>query len=223
MISTQAHSQLNDRELVTLIHKTEDKVLKQEAEYSLYRRYDKFVHKHWHGLRKQLHLTPVLAENVKDDFYGESFEIFRKALTALKLEKIENDKWKFLGYYGFYLRNFRNKVAKEVIRKNIKERRNDIEREEGVFYLSDLSDQGTSPSVEDNYLVKDEQTRILQGIAQCRTSLWSDQKNKIFELRAQNKSIQDISTQLKISAWKCSKLLKEMKVQLNDVIEKVRT
>ena len=97
-----------DRELV--------KLAKNEDKYKniLYFRYENLCYKHLHILERQLNHKL----DVKDDFMGDTYEVFLKALTAVKLKEIKNDKWLFLGWYGFYLKNLRIKYMDTIMKKS---------------------------------------------------------------------------------------------------------
>ena len=50
-------------------------------------------------------------------YMGDTYEVFLKALAGVKIEEIKNDKWLFLGWYGFFLKNLRIKYVKEIFKQ----------------------------------------------------------------------------------------------------------
>lgn len=114
---------MKDRELVTLAKKN------NRYKGELYFRYEKLCYKHLHILERQLNHKL----SIKDDFMGDTYEVFLKALESVKITEIKNDKWLFLGWYGFYLKNLRIKYMNDIIKQSkhetslVKESKNDKE------------------------------------------------------------------------------------------------
>ncbi len=102
---------MKDRELVALAKKSD------QYKGELYFRYEKLCFKHLHILERQLNYRV----DVKEDFIGDTYEVFLKALEAVDMTSIKNDKWLFLGWYGFYLKNLRIKYMNDIIKANSKE------------------------------------------------------------------------------------------------------
>ena len=121
---------MKDRELVPLA-KIDDKYKGE-----LYFRYEKLCYKHLHILERQVGYS----EELRDDFMGDTYEVFLKALEGVKLTAIKNDKWLFLGWYGFFLKNLRIKYVKEIF----KQRENETSLyksggEGGEYLLTDIA------------------------------------------------------------------------------------
>jgi len=114
---------MKDRELVKLAKKED------ESKEVLYFRYEKLCFKHLHILERQLNHKL----EVKDDFMADTYEVFLKALEAVDLSKVKNDKWLFLGWYGFYLKNLRQKYMNEIIKQS--------QNETSLFRGSDTGDE----------------------------------------------------------------------------------
>lgn len=215
----QTTEEMSDRILVETIKTVTDENLKKELKDALYHRYEKFVHKHWHTLTKQLN-APIYLTSLKDDFYNESYVTFANALNAVNPEKIENDKWKFLGYYGFYLSNQRKSFAKKVIKKHKTEVSMEITTgDEETVNLADLSEAGKAPSTEEEFFKQDYKNRFWKALTFCRESLWDPVSKAIFDMRAEEKPIRQICASLDISSWRYNKLLTVMKNQLEYYIE----
>jgi hypothetical protein len=160
--------------------------------------------------------------SLKEDFYSESFLTFDKALSAIKLSKIRDDNWKFLGYYGYYLNSTKNTFARNIIKKYRHETALEVpasDADQKTILLSDLSQHGVSQSAEDEIVLHDETSRIQKAIKKCNTKLWTSEQKQIFALRAGGESVKSICTLIGISSWKYKKLLDEMKVVLDQEIE----
>ena len=212
-------TEMSDRVLVETIKTVTDEKLKKELKEALYHRYEKFVHKHWHTLTKQLNASVYLT-TLKDDFYNDSYITFANALEAVNPGKIENDKWKFLGYYGFYLSNQRKLYAKKVIQKHRTEVSMEISTgDEETVNLADLSTAGKVPSTEEEFFKEDYRSRFWKALTFCRGTLWDPISRAIFDLRAEEKPIRQVCSSLNISSWRYNKLLTTMKAQLEYYIE----
>jgi len=211
--------QMSDRALVTLIKTSENKEEERNARHVLYHRYERFVHKHWHSLNGRLNRSPIALE-LKNDFYAESYIVFEKALKATKLSKIRDDKWKFLGYYGFYLSTLKNNFVKRAVQKYHNETSIEapVESASRPVLLSDMAEAGVIPSAEDQVIQKDQQRRFWKALTQCQSTVWDGTRRTIWERRAAGVSIKDTCEELGISAWRFNKILSEMKEQLNSAI-----
>lgn len=219
--NTTCYTYMSDRQLVTEIKKGDQEEQIKEMMQVLYLRYMNFIHKHWHALSRQLNGSQ-LVQDVKDDFYSESYLSFTRALDAVDLAKIQNDNWKFLGYFGFYLSNQRNTFAKRLIQKYQEETAIELPEafgENKTIYLSDISEKGTVSSAEDTFLQDDHRRRFWSGLDYCKTKLWTDIEVKIFNMREKGESIKTICNEVSISPWRYSKILTTMKNQLEKAVE----
>jgi hypothetical protein len=211
---------MSDAELVEGIKTSQDEDQVKDMTHVLYMRYMNFIHKHWHALSRQLNAS-YLVQDIKEDFYSESYVSFSKALAAINLEKIQNNKWKFLGYFGFYLSNQRNTFAKRIIRKYQEETPIEIPEASGerTIYLSDISEKGAVASAEDTFMKEEQRRGFWAGLTYCRDELWSDVERRIFDMREKGQSIKAICAELEMSPWKCNKILSRMKQQFKQVAE----
>jgi len=208
---------MSDSELVKRIKASQDERQIKDMTHALYIRYMNFIHKHWHALSRQLN-TSHLVRDIKEDFYSESFVSFSKALAAIDTTKIKDNKWKFLGYFGFYLSNQRNSSAKKIIKKYQAETPIEIPEASGerTIYLSDISEKGSVSSAEDTFMKEDQRKQFWSGLSYCKDSLWNDTEKQIFEMREKGNSIKAICNQLQMSQWKCKKILGCMKEQFKE-------
>jgi hypothetical protein len=159
---------------------------------------------------------------LKEDFYSECYVTFSKALNAVSLAKIRDDKWKFVGYFGFYLSATKNSYARGIVKKFQHETPIEVSSPSSgdkTVYLSDLSKQGIVKSAEDTVIEADEQERISKALARCQTRLWTEEQNRIFALRAKALSIKAVCAEMGISSWRYNKLLTEMKASLDKETE----
>ena len=218
MVRGAGYIAMSDKDLVTGIKSSTDAEQIKVMEHVLYTRYMNFIHKHWHALSRQLN-TSHLVQDIKEDFYSESYVSFSKALTAIDISKIENSSWKFLGYFGFYLSNQRNTFAKRIIKKYQAETPIEIPEAQGerVIYLSDIAEKGSVSSAEDTFIQDHQRRQFWEGLDHCKEELWSDVERRIFDMREKGRSIKAICSELNMSPWKCNKILGHMKEQLQTV------
>lgn len=210
---------MNDRTLVTTIKSTVNKDEEKEARHVLYRRYERFVHKHWHSLSSRMNRSAAVME-LKSDFYAESYIVFEKALKAVNISKIRDNKWKFLGYYGFYLSTLKNNFAKGVVNQYHNETSIEVpvaSTSKSVI-LSDMAEAGIVPSAEDEVIQKDQRRRFWSALTQCQSTIWDETKRTIWDRRAAGVSIKETCEELNISTWRFNKILSEMKTQLDSAI-----
>jgi hypothetical protein len=218
-----AYATLSDRQIVTAIKSAPGTTYAADLTYALYCRYNNFVHKHWHALSRALNASH-LVQDVKDDFYSESYVSFTKALNAIDITKIQNNNWKFLGYFGFYLSNQRKTFAKHIIQKYHVETPLEVPEASGTggdktVLLSDIVDAGTVSSAEDTFIEDDSRRRFWSGLSYCKEEVWGDIEKYIFEMREKGESIRTICGKLDMSPWKYNKILDSMKQQLERAIE----
>jgi len=198
---------LSDKELLVII-KT-DKTKADKALYELWTRYQNLVHKNWSILRKQLNNSAAIIEN-RDDFYSESYIAFRKAVDAINLSKIYDDKWKFVGYFRFYLKNLRTEMISNVLKKYQVETSLYAKKDGDEFVVTDLyEDLNQSYNPE-----KDLENKLLmESINKCM-QLWDSKKKQIFEWRMQGIPKSVIAARLHVHPAAVSYHLKEMKTTI---------
>lgn len=215
-----AYVAMSDKDLVTMIKTSDGEDLIREVTHVLYVRYMNFIHKHWHALSRQLN-TSYLVQDIKEDFYSESYVSFSKALAAVDITKIKNSSWKFLGYFGFYLSNQRNTFAKRIIKKYRAETPIEVPESSGerTIYLSDISEKGAVSSAEDTFMQENQRQRFWDGLSYCKDEIWTDTEKRIFEMREKGDSIKSICTELGMSPWKCNKILTRMKQQFEEAAD----
>lgn len=218
-----AYASLSDRQMVIAIKSAPGTKYAADLTYALYCRYSNFVHKHWHALSRALNASH-LVQDVKDDFYSESYVSFTKALNAIDTSKIQNNNWKFLGYFGFYLSNQRKTFAKKIIQKYHTETPLEVPEASGTdgdktVLLSDIVDAGTVSSAEDTFIEDDTRRRFWSGLSYCKEAVWGDVEKRIFAMREKGESIRTICGELGMSPWKYNKILGTMKQQLEHAIE----
>lgn len=216
------YSTLSDRQIVIAIKSDPNTPYTRDLTYELYQRYINFVHKHWYSLSKTLN-SSYLVQDIKEDFYGESYVSFTKALAAINIDKIQDNNWKFLGYFGFYLSNQRKLFAKKIIQKYQAETSIEISEttntEDRPIFLSDVSEAGIVSSAEDTFIEDDKKRRFWSGLSYCKEKLWGDVEKRIFTMRESGKPIRRICEELDMSPWKYNKILDTMKNQLQQAIE----
>jgi hypothetical protein len=217
------YASLSDRQMVIAIKSAPGTKYAADLTYALYCRYNNFVHKHWHALSRDLNASH-LVQDVKDDFYSESYVSFTKALNAIDVSKILNNNWKFLGYFGFYLSNQRKTFAKKIIQKYHTETPLEVSEAscsdgDRTVLLSDIVDAGTVSSAEETFIEDDTRRRFWSGLSYCKETVWGDIEKRIFTMREKGESIRTICGELDMSPWKYNKILDTMKQQLEHAIQ----
>ena len=214
---------MNDRDLV--IHIKSNKGTRYEHDQALtalWKRYQNQIHNNWHLLSKTLQSSDLIT-SMKDDFYEEAQEVFMIALSKVDPIKINaNEKWKFVGYFDFYLRNLRTKFHKEL------KRRTNIKSIDSMQKMSDDCNLEIDLDVEEAYREQggymDEPDYIveqLEGERNCEQALkqclekWTPVQREIYKRLLEKEKKQDISKELDLSIPKlyveCNKMKRDLK------------
>ncbi len=222
MHTTIDSSPLSDRDLVFEIKNGSESAQKK---WVLFKRYERLIHKHWHRLRYALDNSGYV-QDTKEDFYSEAFITFCATLDAINLDKVRDDKWKFLGYFRWYLSNQRNSAAKRIIRKHQKETPIEVavENPKSVrprsVYITDSFDHLSAPSAEESFIMKEETDRFWSALKRCKSKIWSSQEVEIFNRRERGESLGVIGESLNISTPTLRKRLSAMLLTLKTEAEK---
>lgn len=214
---------MNDRDLVIYIKS--DKGTRREHDQALtalWKRYQNQIHNNWHYLARTLHSSDLIM-SVKEDFYEEAQEVFMTVLSKVDPVKINADeKWKFVGYFDFYLRNLRTKFHKDLMR------RVEIKSIDSMQKVNDDCNLEIDLDVEEAYREQggymDEPDYIverLEGERNCEQAVktclknWTPIQREIYKRLLAKKRKQDISKELNLSIPKlyteCNKMKRDMK------------
>lgn len=204
---------MNDRELVTALKKNNGN--NKQLQTELWNRYQNLVHKNWAILRRQLNNSTLIL-SLKDDFYAECFIAFRKAIDAVNLKKIYNDKWKFIGYYRFYLKNVRADFIEKVLKTSKHEKSFYITSADGteiarVDMLPDVQErEGARFDPVALLLEGDSRIRCSTAVKSCM-SKWDDRRQQIFKWRQQGISKSEIAKRLRVTPSNITYYLQSMR------------
>jgi len=203
--------EMNDRELLAAIKATGDKMLLQ----SLWDRYANLVHKNWAILRRQMDGSGLIM-NMHDDFYSESYIAFRKAVDAIDLSKVRDDKWKFIGYFRFYLKNVRADMISLLLKRYQHEKSFYLETADG----DEVARIDTMPEVIDTEGMKFDPVEITERraaeercelvVRECKQG-WDDRRKQIFSLREAGIAKHVIAETLKVHPATITYYLQSMK------------
>jgi len=207
---------LTDRELITQLKCSTGDIHKALLKV-LYLRYEDLIHKNWAILRKQMD-NSSLVMNVKDDFYSESFIAMIKALEAIKLDKIKDDKWLFLGYFRLYLKNVRSDFIDKIMKTNRAEKSFYVETDDGEvpridFYTDVIDIEGHKfdpVEITERHMAEQ---RCMTAVAKCM-SKWDDKRKDIFHKREQGISKSAIAASLNCHPATITYFLQSMKKDL---------
>ena len=214
---------MNDRDLVVYIKDNKGTRYEHDrALTALWKRYQNQIHNNWHLLARTLHSSDLIS-NLKDDFYEEAQEVFMAALSKVDPIKINaNEKWKFVGYFDFYLRNLRTKFHKDLMkRSNIKsiDSMQKIDEECNLEIDLDVEnayrEQGGYMD-EPDYVVErlEGEENCEQAIRKCLEK-WTPIQREIYQRLLKKEKKQDISRELGLSIPKlyleCNKMKHDLK------------
>ena len=214
---------MNDRDLVIYIksnkgtHREHDQALT-----ALWKRYQNQIHNNWHLLCRTLQGSDLIM-SMKDDFYEEAQEVFMTALSKVDPIKIgANEKWKFVGYFDFYLRNLRTKFHKDLMRKT------NIKSIDSMQKMSDDCNLEIDLDVEEAYREQggymDEPDYVverLEGERNCEQAVkrclreWTSTQREIYRRLLNKEKKQNISKEMNLSIPKlyteCNKMKRDLK------------
>lgn len=220
------YERMNDRDLVIFIKNNRNNAT-SHREYDkavtvLWNRYQNQIHNNWHVLAKTLHSSDYIM-NAKEDFYEEAQEVFMVALSKVDPIKINADeKWKFVGYFDFYLRNLRTKFHKELSRKvttksidSMQKLNNDCDLEIDLDVEEAYRKQGGYMD-EPDYVVErlEGERNCKQALREC-LSTWTDVQREIYRRLINKEKKQDISKELHLTIprlyTECNKMKRDLK------------
>ena len=210
--------EMNDRQLLTALKASNDKRL-QEV---LWKRYENLVHKNWAILRRQMD-NSALVLNARDDFYSESFIAFRKAVDAIDLSKIYDDKWKFIGYFRFYLKNVRADMIENIVKTYHHEKSFYVETSDG----DELARIDGMPEIIEREGTRfdpvaitergEAEAKCANAVAKCM-SRWDDKRRQIFRWREQGISKSNIAKKLSVHPATITYHLSVMKADIRNIL-----
>jgi len=210
-LSKNVYESLNDREL-TRLAKSND----VDATHQLYFRYKNFVYLHWSKLRgnmEKINNKSVLNNlmMLKSDFECDSYIAFMDALNYVNLEKVINDKWKFLGVYGFYLSNLRRSYRRRAL-SQAREMSSTVSRSEEEINLLDNPKYSTL-SAEDAFFENESQNKILYFWNHIDRFLDS-RELKVSELKREGKTLTEIRVAMNLNASEVHRLIKSVEYKV---------
>lgn len=216
--------ELSDRQILLEIKSKPGINRNNELETILWKRYQRLIDKNWNILKKQMnHSSLILSE--EDEFYSEAYVAFRKCIEAINVDKIDNDNWKFLGYYRLYLKNVRTTLIKRVVLKAKKEKcieykiddRGDVLLSDFMVAHSDLFVVNDDPS--DLLVQKESLDTYNAAINKCKEN-WSGTKREIYDRKLEGDSNSDIARSLKVHPATITYYIKLMR---KDVLAEIGT
>lgn len=213
---------MNDRKLLEALKGNPSVAEKKELEEELWERYQNLVHKNWNILRKQMNNSSQIWA-AQDDYYSDAYIAMKKCIKAIDLNKIENDKWKFVGYYRFYLKNVRSKIIKDISRLARTEKSMVLETDShGEISLADIA-----MAHNDNFTVYDDPADLLvkkesqdhcdNAVDVCKKS-WNEVRNKIYRLREEGVNKRAIATELGVHPATITYYMRGMKKDIEEAL-----
>lgn len=188
---------VTDQELVAGIQSTRGALQKQQLT-ELWKRYENQVHKHWAILRKQMNNSPMVLE-LHDDFYSEAYIALHKAVKAIKLDKIKDANWRFVGYFRWYLTNVRTELITKLRAQTSKETTFYVETSDGEIPRIELSPgiefKQHASNPEEALMESENQRNVNMAVESCMRT-WDDRRRTIFKLRQQGIAKGDVANKL---------------------------
>lgn len=217
MINTN-YSKMSDRDLVTLIHISNNKYEINRASEVLLKRYERQIHKNWLRLEAQLDHSGII-QSMKDDYYDEAYEAFLVAIQKVDLDRIENNNWKLVGMLNWYLANVRSKMIKIALKnskvKAINAMHATSNGEECLIVDPDVEEaywvtEGYKNEPSYRYELTDSENKCRAAIMLCKSS-WNSIQNQIFDLLNQGLSRAEIARELHYDSAKIYIMVNKMK------------
>lgn len=189
--------QSSDYELVAQIKATEGESQKIPLGV-LWLRYENQVHKQWAILRRQMNNSSLVLE-LRDDFYSEAYIAFHKAVTAVDLSKVKDEKWRFVGYFHFYLQNLRNDMIGKLLKQFKQETSLYVETSEGEVSREELMPVTIPEQMQNNpetaMLESASKANVVAAVTRCMQT-WDERRRAIFKLRQQGLAKGEVATRL---------------------------
>jgi hypothetical protein len=148
---------------------------------------------------------------LKSDFECDSYIAFMDALNYVNLEKVINDKWKFLGVYGFYLSNLRRSYRRRAL-SQAREMSSTVSRSEEEINLLDNPKYSTL-SAEDAFFENESQNKILYFWNHIDRFLDS-RELKVSELKREGKTLTEIRVAMNLNASEVHRLIKSVEYKV---------
>lgn len=217
-----------DFETFKLIKEGTPSQSKEALDY-LYRKYEKAFWNQKHKMDAVMRASNIYGLDT-DDYFSETYETFLKAVDSIKLDKVPKSKqatWTFYAQLNGYLMSHN----RDQISHHIKGLKNEVSLSGYSNKDSDLTETsaqdymlyqhantklGQSP--EDEYFQKKENAAVYKAVEVSR-KLYSPLENKIWDLRDQGKTKQEICDVAHIEMKVLNKSLRNMKTILTSNIQ----
>lgn len=205
------YSKIIDRQLVISAKEGDAK-----ASEALFFRYRHFIYNHWAKLRKNLEKINNKSYNnnlmaIKSDFENDAYLAFIDALNYVNLEEIKNDKWKFLGPFGWYLSNLRRTYRRKAL-SSAREMSSNVTIGDTESNILDTA-KFASMSAEDVFLHNEDEKKISYFMNNLDHFL-TPEEFELSKLKRAGKPIVEIKSKMNLTTSSYYKLTKsiEMKV-----------
>lgn len=209
---------MNDREILTSLKQDLPQEERKRLEDLLWNRYQRLIHKNWGVLKRQMNNSGQILSR-ENDYFSDAYIAMRKCIDAINLSKIEDDNWKFVGYYRFYLRNVRSNIIRTLNREYHNECSLAVEGEDHrevslVDLMISHSEELTHQNDPAEIMVHNEEQRTCDlAVSQCMKS-WNDIRKEIFSLREEGVPKKKIADKLKVHPATITYYMKGMKKDL---------
>ena len=213
---------MNDRQLLIALKQNPSEEERKHLEEVLWERYQRLVHKNWGILVRQMNSSSQILSR-EDDYFSDAYMAMRKCIDAINLDKIENDNWKFVGYYRFYLKNVRSNLIRTLSREYNNEcsiTTEGLNQQEVslVDLMVSKSEEMTQQSNPADILIYNEGVQTCNlAIAHCMKN-WNEIRRKIFTLREDGIPKKKIADELEVHPATITYYMKGMKKDLEEAL-----
>jgi hypothetical protein len=213
---------MNDRDILISLKSNPPDEERKYLENILWVRYQRLIHKNWGILKRQMNnSSQILAK--EDDYFSDAYIAMKKCITAIDISKIENDNWKFVGYYRFYLRNVRSHIITTINKEYHNECSLTIESDDQrevslvdlmVSHSKELANQNDPAEI----VVHTEEQRVCDlAVASCMQS-WNDIRRQIFSLREEGIPKKKIADRLQVHPATVTYYMKGMRADIEKAL-----
>ena len=216
---------MNDRELVTFIKSADQ----SKEEYSiacgvLLEKYKNLIHRNWWILQKQMNNSD-LVNTYKEDFYSNAYITFFTALEKTNLDVIRDDKWKFVGMFGWYLINLRKKTIENLMddsKLKSLSHMNTMEDEDSNIVDSDIEEsyQFTDGYKQDPSFIcerKESEKICKEAIKECYRK-WTEKEKTVYNMLVKGDTRCTISKELNLPMSRIYLISRKMKNDLKQAM-----
>lgn len=217
---------MNDRNLLISLKASPSEEERKHLESMLWERYQRLIHKNWGVLKRQMNNSSQVLSK-EDDYFSDAYIAMKKCIDAIDLSKVEDDNWKFIGYYRFYLRNVRSNIIRTINKEYHNECSLTVEADEHhEVSLADLMLSRSQELINSNdpaeITINNEEQRVCDlAVTHCMQG-WNDIRKQIFSLREEGVPKKKIADRLHVHPATITYYMKGMRTDLEKALSQYK-